>query len=263
MTIYRGIIHSWLLLSCPYKCCSQEIYLLQFQKCVFKGYPAVKCQGSCIMNSRQHKRKKVLEENRFHCGKQAFRVLGDASLTSSTFFGVFYSYSAQAFTPYGWLTHISTPNSCLFISHSQATDTRYRMFLYCGQNLFSKEDLLFLLLCTFYEQHFLQSQILTLFLQTLSQVPLLTSVGHVIAQTISRGLPTRAARVRAQVKSCSICSGQSGVGAGFLRVFRFPLPILIPPSAPHSSPSIIRVWYNRPISGRRTKWTQSHPTPRI
>jgi hypothetical protein len=25
--------------------------------------------------------------------------------------------------------------------------------------------------------------------------------------------------------------------------------------------SIIRDWYNRPISGRRTKWTQSHPHP--
>jgi hypothetical protein len=25
---------------------------------------------------------------------------------------------------------------------------------------------------------------------------------------------------------------------------------------------IIRGWYNWPISGRRTKWTQSHPTPR-
>jgi hypothetical protein len=25
---------------------------------------------------------------------------------------------------------------------------------------------------------------------------------------------------------------------------------------------IIRRWYSRPISGRRTKWTQSHPTPR-
>jgi hypothetical protein len=29
----------------------------------------------------------------------------------------------------------------------------------------------------------------------------------------------------------------------------------------HSSP-IIRGGYNRPISGRRAKWTQSHPTPR-
>jgi hypothetical protein len=41
--------------------------------------------------------------------------------------------------------------------------------------------------------------------------------------------------------------------------FSFPLPILIPPTAPHSS-SIIRDWYNRPVGGRRTKWTQS-PSP--
>jgi hypothetical protein len=46
----------------------------------------------------------------------------------------------------------------------------------------------------------------------------------------------------------------------FLRVLRFPLPILNPPTASHSS-SIVRVWYNRPVSGRRTKWTQSHLTP--
>jgi hypothetical protein len=59
-----------------------------------------------------------------------------------------------------------------------------------------------------------------------------------------------------------ICGGQSGTGVGFLRVLRFPLPILIPPTAPHSLSSIIRGWYSRPISGRRTKWTQSHPTPR-
>jgi hypothetical protein len=51
------------------------------------------------------------------------------------------------------------------------------------------------------------------------------------------------------------------IGAGFLRVFRFPLPILIPPTALHSS-SMIRGWYNRPIIGRRTKWTQRYPTPR-
>jgi hypothetical protein len=48
-------------------------------------------------------------------------------------------------------------------------------------------------------------------------------------------------------------------GADILRVLRFPLPILIPPTAPHLS-SIIRGWYNRPVSGRLTKWTQSHPT---
>jgi hypothetical protein len=42
----------------------------------------------------------------------------------------------------------------------------------------------------------------------------------------------------------------------------FPLPILIPPTVPHSSSSILEGWYNRPVSGRRTKWTQSHRTPR-
>jgi hypothetical protein len=91
---------------------------------------------------------------------------------------------------------------------------------------------------------------------------LLLNLSRAIAQAVSLRLPTTAARVRAQVRSCGVCGGQSGIGTGFLRVLRFPLPIPIPPTAPHSSSSIIRGWYNRPISGRRTKWTQSHPTPR-
>jgi hypothetical protein len=82
-----------------------------------------------------------------------------------------------------------------------------------------------------------------------------------IAQAVSRRLPTAAVWVRARVRSCGICGRQSGTEAGILRVLRFPLTILIPPTAPHS-PSIIRGWYNRPVSGRPTKWTQSHPTPR-
>jgi hypothetical protein len=89
-----------------------------------------------------------------------------------------------------------------------------------------------------------------------------TMIYHEIAQAVSRRLPTAATRVRAQVRSCRICGEQSGTRAGFLRVLRFPQPILIPPTAPHSSSSVIRGWCNRPISGRRTKWTQSHPTPR-
>jgi hypothetical protein len=44
-----------------------------------------------------------------------------------------------------------------------------------------------------------------------------------IAQTDSRLLPTAAAPVRFQVRSCGICGGQSGTGAGFLRVIRFHL----------------------------------------
>jgi hypothetical protein len=56
--------------------------------------------------------------------------------------------------------------------------------------------------------------------------------GRAIAQAVSRWLPTAAARVRSQVRSCGICGGQSGSGAGFLRVLQFPLPILILPTAP-------------------------------
>jgi hypothetical protein len=67
-------------------------------------------------------------------------------------------------------------------------------------------------------------------------------MGRAIAQAVSRWLPTAAARVW----SCGICGGQSGAGAGFLRVLRFPLPIFIPPIAPQSPSSIIWGLYNRP-----------------
>jgi hypothetical protein len=83
-----------------------------------------------------------------------------------------------------------------------------------------------------------------------------------IAQAISRWLPNSASRVRAKVRTCGVCGGQSNTGAGFLRVFRPPLQILIQPTPILSSASNIRGWYNRPIGGRRAKWTQSHLTPR-
>jgi hypothetical protein len=71
--------------------------------------------------------------------------------------------------------------------------------------------------------------------------------GRAIAQAVSRWFPTAAAQVRARVWSCRISSGQSGVGAGFLRILRFPLTISIPPIAPQSPSSIIWGWYNRPV----------------
>jgi hypothetical protein len=85
--------------------------------------------------------------------------------------------------------------------------------------------------------------------------------GRAIAQAVSRRLPTLAARIRAQVRSCGICGGQSGTRVGFLRVLRFLLPVLMPQTAPHSSYTI-GGWYNRPISGRCTKWTQFRSIPR-
>jgi hypothetical protein len=45
-------------------------------------------------------------------------------------------------------------------------------------------------------------------------------IGGAIAQAVSRRLPTAAARVRAQIRSCRICGGQSGTGACFLRILR-------------------------------------------
>jgi hypothetical protein len=58
--------------------------------------------------------------------------------------------------------------------------------------------------------------------------------GRAIAQAVSRWLQTAAARVQTRVWSSGICGGQSGAGAGFLLVLRFPLPIFIPPNSPSS-----------------------------
>jgi hypothetical protein len=59
-------------------------------------------------------------------------------------------------------------------------------------------------------------------------------LGRAIAEAVSRWLPTAAARVQSRIWSSGICGGQSGVGAGFLRVLRFPLAIFIPPNSPSS-----------------------------
>jgi hypothetical protein len=61
-----------------------------------------------------------------------------------------------------------------------------------------------------------------------------------------------AARVQSRAWSSGICGGESGAGAGFLRVLQFPLPF-IPPNSPSSQS---RGAGNRPVSGRRAEWTQ-------
>jgi hypothetical protein len=46
--------------------------------------------------------------------------------------------------------------------------------------------------------------------------------GRAIAQAVSCWLPTAAAWVHFRIWSSGICGGQSGAGASFLRVLRFP-----------------------------------------
>jgi hypothetical protein len=77
--------------------------------------------------------------------------------------------------------------------------------------------------------------------------------GCAIAQAVSRRLPTEAARVRAPVKLCGICGRESGTGAGFLLVLRFPLRIRFPPIAPQSSSSSSGASTIGQHSGRSTK----------
>jgi hypothetical protein len=85
--------------------------------------------------------------------------------------------------------------------------------------------------------------------------------GCTVDQVVNSWILSAAVKVPAQIRFCGICGRQSGTGAGVPRVLRFPLPI-IPSNAPLSSPSIIRVWYNRSNRGRHSNWIHSHPQPK-
>jgi hypothetical protein len=74
----------------------------------------------------------------------------------------------------------------------------------------------------------LETRILTLFTYMFKY-----DLGRAIAEAVSRWLPAAAARVQSRVWSIGICGGQSGAGAGFLRVLPFPLSF-IPPNSPSS-----------------------------
>jgi hypothetical protein len=69
-----------------------------------------------------------------------------------------------------------------------------------------------------------------------------------VAQPISRRIATAAAWVLSRVKSCEICGGQTGRGAGFLL---FPLPLI------HSTNySTIITTYNLGLVQWAYKWSQ-------
>jgi hypothetical protein len=63
----------------------------------------------------------------------------------------------------------------------------------------------------------------------------MSKLGRTVAQAVRRWLPTAAARVRVR-PACGVCGGQSGTGAGFLRVLQLPLPIIPPISLSSQSP---------------------------
>jgi hypothetical protein len=71
-------------------------------------------------------------------------------------------------------------------------------------------------------------------LQTESQALYTLCFGRAIVQAVSRWLPATEARVRPWVSSIGICGGQSGAGAGFLRLLRFPMPVFISLNYPSS-----------------------------
>jgi hypothetical protein len=52
-------------------------------------------------------------------------------------------------------------------------------------------------------------------------------------QAVSRQLPNVMAQFRFQVRASGFCGGQNGIEVGIIRILRFPLQILIPPSTPH------------------------------
>jgi hypothetical protein len=74
--------------------------------------------------------------------------------------------------------------------------------------------------------------------------------GRAIARAVSRWLPTAAVRGSRPGLHVRFCGGQSGAGAGFLRVLRFPLPKslhqLLQKIIIIINQSIIGVTYNRP-----------------
>jgi hypothetical protein len=79
------------------------------------------------------------------------------------------------------------------------------------------------------------------------------TLGRAIAQAVSRRLSTARPEFQPRSGYVGFVVGKVALGQVFSRVFRFLLPIFVPPTASHSSSSsITQGWYNKPFSGRPT-----------
>jgi hypothetical protein len=70
-----------------------------------------------------------------------------------------------------------------------------------------------------------------------------------LTQAVSRRLPTAAARVPSQVRSCGIWGGQIGTATSLLPVLWFPLPIPSPLTAPYSLISLSQTLHSLDTGG--------------
>jgi hypothetical protein len=78
--------------------------------------------------------------------------------------------------------------------------------------------------------------------------------GRAIAQAVTRRLSTAVARFDPRSSHVGFVVDNVALGHVFFEYFGFPANSHSTDCSPHSS-SIIRGWYTRPVSGRRTKWT--------
>jgi hypothetical protein len=83
-------------------------------------------------------------------------------------------------------------------------------------------------------------------------------VGFVIAEPVSHRLLTAVASIQSQVRSYGIYGGQCGTEVGFLQVFLFPLPILIPPTPPHLLINLSLMLYSLNMDSVAEQLTKKH-----
>jgi hypothetical protein len=83
--------------------------------------------------------------------------------------------------------------------------------------------------------------------------------GRAIAQAVSRRLPTAAALFEPRSDRVAFVVNKVALEQVFSEYFGLSCQFLFH-RVLHTRACTVRGWYNRPVSGRRTKWTQSHLT---